>query len=226
MARQLCAGVLLMLSVGCGYNRVTLRQVPEKTAPVEERIAAAKDLLPESGLQTTYLRNGVVVGQHINHIMLGDGTRVEDPRDLLPAVEDNSATAGYIKSYEGKASTAKALSWASLGAYVGGTVLMLAPLALPHEPGKSFTDGPGLPMLITGGGIAFAGTIVMLIGGFYGGSAQQDRVSAFETYPKALVKKLDLRDDDAPKPDPKKPAKEVRAPMPSDAPLRLALAPL
>ncbi|MBX7113483.1 MAG: hypothetical protein K1X64_04045 [Myxococcaceae bacterium] len=222
MAKRWCLLVIALMSQACGYNRVTLRAVPSKDAPIEERVAAAKDLLPESGMQTTYLKNGVVVGQHINHIMLGDGTRVEDPRDLLPAVEPGSATANYIVSYEDKVSTGKVWNWTSLGAMVVGAGLMVAPLAFRPENG-SFFDGAGMPVFIAGGSVVLTGTILSLVAGFYYGSAQQDRVSAFETYPKAVVKRLDLRPEDEPKPKSKRAPEEVR--LLNDAPVRLALLP-
>lgn len=223
MAKRWFLLVVALMSQACGYNRVTIRDVPAKTAPVEERVAAAKDLLPESGMQTTYLRNGVVVGQHINHIMLGDGTRIEDPRDLLPAVEPGSATANYIISYEDKMSTSKVWGWTSLGAMAVGAALMLAPLAFRPENGSIF-DGAGMPVFIAGGGVVFTGSIFSLVSGFYSGSAQQDRVSAFETYPKALQVRLDLKE--APEPKSKsRPVDNAQAPLASDAPVRLALLP-
>lgn len=222
MAKQWCLLAVALMSQACGYNRVTLRAVPSKDAPLDERVAAAKDLMPESGLQTTYLRNGVVVGQHINHIMLGDGTRVEDPRDLLPAVEPGSPTENYIVSYEDKLKTGRVWNWVSTGAILAGAGLMLAPLAIRSEQGGIF-DGAGLPLFIAGGSTALTGTILALVGGFYFGSAQQDRVSAFETYPKALVKKLDLRPGEEPKAKSKRAPEEVR--LLKDAPVQLALFP-
>lgn len=207
------------LIFACGANRVALRPLPERTAPLPERVRAFKELAPESGVQTTFFRNGVQVGTYMNSIMLADGTRVEDPRDLLPAVDEASPTANYIKSFERKANTAAVASTVS---YVGmgvGVVVMLLPLVLPRSS-SSFDSSPLLLGLGIGGGIMLASLIPLFIAFANGGAAQADRLSAFQSYPRSLMKRLALEESDGPPPEKPAPAEVHRS---TDAPLRVSL---
>ena len=80
-----------------------------------------------------------------------------------------------------------------------------------------------LLVLALGGGIELPSVVPLVVSMAHGTQAQADRVSAFETYPKALQKRLALDDDAAPVPE-----KRDRAPssveLRRDAPVRLALA--
>lgn len=221
---RLAAVLLSILFVGCGPNRVVIRAVPEKTAPLRERQRALKDLTPESGLQTTYYRNGVPVGTNLNWLMLGDGTRVEDPRDLLPAVDDPSPTATYIHSYGTKSDAGKTWSLVGLGGFVLGSVVMLSGLFVPH----SYTSSEGLSPLMTGlavgGGIELLSLIPLYVGLFGSMAAGADRVSAFQTYPKDLQRRLAL-EEDAPAEDGSGKHLPDVVSAPGDVPWRVALLP-
>ena len=193
MKRVVLSGFIVAVLSGCfSAQRVTLREVPDKAAPMNERVKAFKDLAPESGVQTTYLRNGVAVGTTINNIMLGDGTRVEDPRDLLPAVEVNSPAARYSNDYGEKIESARTLSTVGLVGVCVGLAAMLIPLAIPHDPGD-FT--PLMAGLGIGGGITLLSLIPTYMGMFKANDAATDRLSAFQAYPKALQKRLALDDE-------------------------------
>ena len=210
---------LAALLFACGPNRVVLRPVPEKTAPLAERVRAFKDLAPESGVQTTYFRNGVQVGTLLNSIMLADGTRVEDPRDLLPAVDAASPTANYIRSFETKSTTATVASTVSYVGFGVGIGVMMVPLLLPVSS-SSFDSSRLLIGLGVGGGIALLSLIPLFIGMINAGRAQADRLSAFQSYPRSLQRRLALEEEDDVTKDKPTPTEVHRR---ADVPLRVSL---
>jgi hypothetical protein len=210
MVRVMGVVVLSVLASSCGYNRVALRPVPEKSAPVAERVRAFKELAPESGLATSYYQNGAYQGTLINSIMLGDGTRVEDPRDLLPA--------NYVDSFEEHLTAARSWSIVGWSVFGAGVVAMLVPLMLPSTM-RDLRSSNLLIGLGIGGGVELLSLIPIFVGSAQGARAQADRVSAFQSFPRALQKRLALDDDSAP-------VKEDRPPSQAhsgDAPLRVAL---
>lgn len=218
MFRLMIVIPLVAFLSACGSNRVIIRPVPEKTAPLNERTRAFKDLSPESGVQTTFFRNGVPVGTLLNSIMLTDGTRIEDPRDLLPAVEEASPAANYIRSFETKSTTATIASTVGYAGIGVGLAVMLAPLLLT----RSFSSDTS-PLFIgvgVGGGISLLSLIPLFIGFINGGQAQADRVSAFQTYPRSLQRRLALEDEDAPAQQKPTPSEVDRR---TDVPLRVSL---
>ena len=197
-----------VLGSACSYNRVALRPVPDATAPENQRLRALRDLSPESGLATSYYRNGVYQGTHVNWLILGDGTRVEDPRDLLPAVELTSPAARYANAFDTKLKRASVWSAVGWGTMAAGLVTMLVPLMMPTDySSASSYSASGFSSrisgvttgLMIGGGIELLSIVPLMIGMFTSSSAQADRLSAFETYPRALQQRLALEpDDDAP----------------------------
>jgi hypothetical protein len=213
--------LIAALSTGCGHTRVSLRPVPEKSAPLAERIKAFKDLAPESGISTNYYRNGVQVGSYVNSVMLTDGTRVEDPRDLLPAVDVGSPAANYIQAYDERLAAAGVWSTVGWSVFAAGLATMLVPLAIPYDR-SSTAMSPAITGLLVGGGIMVLSLIPIMVAASKGGAAQTDRLSAFQTYPRALQKKLALDDAEAPVQDESKSPSE--ASLQYDAPLRHTLA--
>ena len=101
---------------------------------------------------TSYFRNGAHQGTVVNSIMLGDGTRVEDPRDLLLAV-DRSPTANYIESFEVKLKAAQ--TWSVVD--TRSSVPERWPCSFPWLPRDySSSDSAMSPVitgLLVGGGI-------------------------------------------------------------------------
>lgn len=203
MHRILTLLTAFLLATSCSYNRVTIRPVPEKDAPLTERVKALKDLQPESGLSTSYFKNGVYQGTYLNSVMLGDGTRVEDPRDLLPAVEIESPTANYAFSFEEKVGTARTWSIVGWSVFAAGLATMFIPLAIS---GVSDTNAL-LIGLGVGGGIDLLSMIPILVSASYAGRAQEDRISAFQSYPKALQKRLELEEEIAAQKEESRPRK-------------------
>lgn len=203
----------------CSYNRVALRPVPEATAPEAQRVRAFRELAPQSGLATSYFQNGAYQGTYINWLTLGDGTRVEDPRDLLPAVEPTSPTARYATTFEEKTNAARGWSTAAWVGMSAGLVTMLVPLFIPRDY-SSLSSGmsPMLVGLAAGGGIELLSLVPMMIGMFKSSSAQADRVSAFETYPRSLQQRLALEEQEEEAPATRR---RQDAQLKIDRPLRL-----
>jgi hypothetical protein len=214
--------VVTLFSSACGgYHRAVLRPVPDREAPTAERVKAFKELAPESGLATSYFRNGVYQGTLLDSVMLGDGTRVEDPRDLLPAVDLTSPTAKYVESYEQKLGSAKTWSIVGWSVFAAGLATMLVPLALPHDYSSPYSASPMLVGLGIGGGIELLSLIPIFVSMSHSGGAQADRLSAFETYPRALQKRLALDDEDAPAAKSTQPT-QASSKTWADAPVELA----
>lgn len=227
---RLIAVLLSVLVVGCGPNRVVLRTVPEKTAPLHERQRALKDLAPESGLQTTYYRDGVPVGTNLDWLMLGDGTRVEDPRDLLPAVDDSSPTANYARSYAAKRTATQVWALTGLGAFAAGLVVEVLSLvamlnALTSQSGGSVGPSQLLTGMAVGAGLELGAIISFGVAIANGAAANKDRLSAFQTYPKALQRRLALQED-APAEESHDKQMQNEVSVPTDVPFRMALLPV
>jgi hypothetical protein len=214
-ARALLA-VIALVSSGCSFNRVTIADVPERTAPLKERLKAFKKLSIQSGQSTTYLKNGVPQGTSLDFVLLGDGTRVEDPRDLALAVEPTSPTGRYIAAVDESASSgamwAKIFGFGGLGALALGLGVGL-PLALQQScmrisaPGyiyngelKCMSDPatalPGALIAAIFGGIGyFALQLGLPLSAGKASGAGPDRNSAFLTYNESLKQRLGLDDE-------------------------------
>ena len=85
MTRLMCV-VLACGLLGCFPRRVTIRAVPEKTAPRAERVAAMKELLPEGGIRTTYFVNGMKSG-----VYMTSNTEHADALPVCPALQRRAA---------------------------------------------------------------------------------------------------------------------------------------
>jgi hypothetical protein len=198
--------------------------VPEKSAPRAERVAALKDLMPESGLVSTLYVDGMKSSVNLTSLMLRDGTRVEDPQDLLPAMEPRSAAPTYVESYKRAFDGWLVSSTVQSVMVVGGVVLLVSALAVP--------DASLSPSFSVKGVLALAGLssfvlswVPYLVARILGSKSDEERTSAFNAYPSSLIRRLDLEGDDVPPP----PAPHTPLPRSAlllrDAPLRLALLP-
>jgi hypothetical protein len=218
MRTAVVCGVVLVAS-GCAMSRVSLRPVPEATAPLKERQRAWEDLAPSSALQTTYLQRGAVVGQSLDYLILGDGTRVADPRDLLPAVDADSPTARAVARFEEKydaARTQATAGWVIFG--VGGVALSASPLLLGGL-GGSRDMSPAFVAIGASAAVMLVGTIVALVASGRLTDAGHERLSAFSTYPLSLRRRLAL-DEPAQSPSPAPAPDSVSLPL--DAPVRVS----
>ncbi len=215
----LLAIAIVTTAPACGYNRIVLPVVPSKTAVADERLKALKDLQIENQSGTTYKH-----GTSWDFVILANGVRVEDPRDLLPAMEPGSPAATYVKSFEEKYERSRTFEYITLGGLLGGLAVMVSPF-----PAAVGSANPGdlqrivVPVGI-GAGIVMASLIPLFISTYNGFNAEKDRRSAFMTYPKSLQSRLAL-DGELPSSNPQAPAGRSQLMLRPDAPYRVALLP-
>lgn len=216
--------VFCFLSSGCGLNRVTLPPVPEKTAPLPERVRAYKELQPQHAVLGNYSKEGVHVSSTIDSILLANGVRVEDPRDLLPAMEPEDAASNFARGYEEKWSRGRTLSVVGGGVGVLGIVVAFVPLANPD----AFRSADGRSSATTASMIGL-GVLALSAIPFYFSrrafeDAERDRISAFQTYPESLRKRLAIHEDAA-RGSTVPPRQQVNRDVPEDLPLQVTLLP-
>ena len=166
---------------------------PSLKASEAERVAAYRDLSISNGQQTTYLRNGVPQGTSTDFVMLGNGTRVVDARDLMPLVLPDSPTAKYLGDIDARVERGRSNRpiWALVGlGLLGGGIALLAAV-------------DGVTPAVTGVvGITF-GSLILLGSAADPASAAlgcADRTSAFMTYNRSLQQKLGLEHELVPPP--------------------------
>jgi hypothetical protein len=178
----------------------TPRQMPHQTlvapsaaAPEAERIAAHERLFARADA-VSGVRGGTM---RTDYLVLGDGTRIHHPEDLIPVVDAASPTArAAAKSAAASESWRRSRSkgivpWYVAGAGIGvGTVLMFS--GIHSDDGMALTlSGTGLMLGSLIGGLV-AGLIVEGDAGERYAEARDERVSAFATYNDDLVKRLAL----------------------------------
>ena len=181
-----------------------------------------KELLPEGGVRTTWFVNGIKAGVYLSSITLRDGTRVEDPTDLLPAMEPGSAGPAYVEAYQRASEGWLISSTVQSSLVVGGVIALVTALALPDPPGLAPNTWSGRGVLALSGLIsAFAlSWIPYFVARRFNTVSEEERTSAFHAYPGSLARRLDLEDPEG-SPDPSHSSMN----FPSDAPLRAALLP-
>ena len=210
---------LVIVSSSCAYRRVQIRSVPDADSPLAERQEAYRDLAPTSALETTVIQNNQVSHQTTEFIILGDGTRVADPRDLLPAVLPTSRLAEQITkfdseyvSYLNRVRTGITIELLSGVAAVIGLAVMLGANNRPYEA-DIFTwrrdDSAyygGLATLLIGSAAMIGSAIAALIPS----EAGDMRLSIFSGFERALKSRLGL-DDSPPSPSIQKDAQASRS---------------
>jgi hypothetical protein len=215
----LFVGVVLS---SCASSRVALPTPPPLTAPETERRQALLDLAPTSQLDVVGVRHGVVVSQATAFLMLGNGLRVEDPRDLVAAVLPKSATAQYADEFDQHFDTAgKAFFVELIGLGAGlllGTIglsMGLSRLVWDAPPSFHYTvvPGDGVPFAVSGGVGLGVGFVAMFVSLIQMGQAQKAKESAFLAYPMDLQRRLGFIPVPASVP--------VAPPLPEDAPTSL-----
>lgn len=166
---------------------------PSATAPEAERIAAHERLFARADA-VSGVRGGTM---RTDFLILGDGTRIHHPEDLIPVVDPASPTArAAAKSAAASESVRRSHSrsvvpWYVAGAGIGvGTVMMFS--GVRSDDGSALTlAGTGLMVGSLVGGLV----VGMLLEGDVGArhaEARDERVSAFATYNDDLVKRLAL----------------------------------
>jgi hypothetical protein len=204
---------VVLAASGCAFNRVALAPLPLRDAPLPVRVKAYKAYAIQNGQQTTYLRNGVPQSTLLNFVLLGDGTRVEDARDLSPAVEPGSPTGKFIARIEAGVEGAKRASTILFIASVAVIALGLSigiPLLLEERCTSVPATGGYLgyqtcfkPGTVPGG-IAVSGAglgalsltnLWPFVASMAARGNMEDRTSAFMTYNQSLRARLGLDDE-------------------------------
>jgi hypothetical protein len=187
---------LLLLASGCVYSRVTLAPLPEVTAPLERRLAAFQALSIISIDSTKWFdqaRPNVTLKTDLDEVVLGDTTRVEDPRDLLPAVLPESPTARLIAAYEQDVHEATIIKVVVSGS---GAVAFAASVALSIAGAAAAQQRlPDAGTLTTFGVLLSVPAVVAI---FFGAllpitPPSSTRASAFSRYNEDLAQRLGLR---------------------------------
>lgn len=172
---------------------VVLETPPAKSAPEAERRAYYVDHAPTAMRSVSYPSTW---SEPVSFLIIEDGTRIEHPVDLLPAVEPTSPTA--LAAQRTQAQQDAAFWWTTAGTTamaVGAfTPLIMPLLAVGDLPGQP-TDAT----VISGLAASAAGLLVLAGGGVALGvglragiDAQRERETAFLTYDRALRTRLGL----------------------------------
>jgi hypothetical protein len=179
----------------------TPRQAPHQTlvapsaaAPEAERIAAHERLFARADA-VSGVRGGTM---RTDYLVLGDGTRIHHPEDLIPVVDPASPTArAAAKSAAASESLRRSRSRGSIPWYVAGAgiaagmVVMFSGVRSDDGGGDLILAGTGLMVGSLVGGLV-AGLILEGDAGERHVEARDERVSAFATYNDDLVKRLAL----------------------------------
>lgn len=175
----------VVLVQGCAYSRVVLPDVPAIDAPmpVREQARAALAIRASESTQWFNVRQPkVVLFSDMDFVTLGNGLKVEDPRDLLPAVRPDSETAKLLEAYEGEvdtATTAKFILFTAGLATVAGAYLLT-------RQGSDVGSVVGGLLIPVGAMAAMIGLLMQMTPA--GGS----RLGAFAAYNDDLAKRLGL----------------------------------
>jgi hypothetical protein len=193
------SNVVLLLGVlasGCVYSRVTLPPVPAVDAPLTQRQAAFRSLSIISDESTRWSmsnRPNVTLKTDLEWVTLGDGTQVEDPRDLASAVLPNSQTARLLAAYENEvhqATNAKLIVLTSSVVALGASIAFFAAGAAASQNRQ-----PGAAELTTVGVfLSFPGILGMFLGTLMRIAPDSGtRATAFLRYNDDLAERLGLR---------------------------------
>lgn len=173
--------------------KVVLEAPPPRSAPEAERRAYYVDHAPTAMRSVSYPNTWA---EPVSFLIIEDGTRIEQPIDLLPAVDPTSPTA--LAAQRSREQEQAAFWWTTAGSAamaVGAFSPLVLPLLavsdLPGQPsdatvmGGVAASGAGL-LLLAGGGIALGVGVRAAIDG------QRERETAFLTYDRALRTRLGL----------------------------------
>jgi hypothetical protein len=188
--------LLGVLAAGCVYSRVALPPVPPVDAPLAQRQAAFDSLSIISDESTRWSmsdRPNVTLKTDLEWVTLGDGTQVEDPRDLARGVLPNSQTARLLAAYENEVNQATTAKLVVLGI---GLVTLAGSFALvtagsvasqTRQPGAGELTSLGVVISIPGIVATFIGALMRLT------PDSGTRATAFFRYNDDLAARLGLR---------------------------------
>ncbi len=179
-------GLGVVLVQGCAYSRVALPDVPSIDAPMPVRAQARAELAIKSSESTQWFnvrQPKVVLFSDMDFVTLGSGLKVEDPRDLLPAVRPDSATAKFLEAYEAEVDTA---TTAKFILFTAGLATAAGAYALTRFGRSDVTSVIGGLLIPVGAMAAMIGLLMQMTPA--GGS----RLAAFAAYNDDLAKRLGL----------------------------------
>jgi hypothetical protein len=159
-------------------------------------VKAYRDLAPRPDQLTV---DSLTLGRPTyRSLVLGDGTTVEDPRDLVPAMDPNDPAVEHVNAFAKKSVVFDRLETAVLvGLGVSGAALVFSSSLV----GSASTDARRTAINV-GWGVAAASLCVAgvlhLLGFSALSQALDERDSVFRSYQRALQKRLMLDDDPSP----------------------------
>lgn len=182
--------LLSFATQACGPHRVPL-SAPPSDAPLDERVKAF-ERLEAIGEEYHQLGGSVRPGRDPNAsptaLVLSDGTRIHDPRDLSPVVRTDSQTARAIDRYD-----TVYKRWRPL-VIVGSVMVPVGVMAA--SVGAATWDWDevkfGKPLAVTGLALFAVGLTTSIIAWTQGYKLRQARKSAMQTYDRDLLIRLDL----------------------------------
>jgi hypothetical protein len=164
---------------------------PPASAPLQARAEAYDQLKGLSFHETTVTTYGSLGATGTSHstdyLQLANGTRVYYPEDLLPVVAEGSPSAKAAQASESKRETAGYLTMGSIASVVAGTVIAILPFTQAsggHINGTPILLGLGVALV---GGLGFG-----IAAHFVGESSQDEAATAYETYDRGLLDRLNL----------------------------------
>jgi hypothetical protein len=122
-----------------------------------------------------------------DYMQLANGGRVYYPEDLLPVVPDDSPPAKAAHASRSKRDTAGMLTLGSVLSVAAGAVLVILPLTQSSQGHVN-----GTPILFGLGLAVFGGAGFGIASHFVSESAQDEAATAYETYDRSLLDRLNL----------------------------------
>jgi hypothetical protein len=177
--------VIALFGSGCATLHPQLT-APPADAPLDDRAAAYDALRPAPAIELRGLER-----PSTPELVLNDGTRVVDARDLEPVVASDSATTAHAEHAAELANSAT--WWTSAGGLVvlAGAVGLAAWTAETSTLQKAF-DPQNLEWFGAGIGVVGAGAVLGVVGGVQRVEADEESEAAFRSYNRDLRARLAL----------------------------------
>lgn len=183
--------LLVLLATGC-LTRVALPAAPAPDAPMAQRKQALSDF---TGTRT---QDAILVAQLKDpvksepYLLLGNGLRVEDPRDLLPLVDPDSQTAADANAFEIAQSRSSVFAGGAIAAPLLGIGALIGGFVVPALRGGKVSSADGVPFIIGAAATSFTGLAFALVAVVFRGVSSGEKDKAFAAYAADLAHHLGL----------------------------------
>lgn len=190
----------------CPPAHVQLQDVPDRTAPMQERLEAYNHLAPAYAHKLNVIvragPNGNYAGTqaYTEFIQLEDGRRVWVAHDLKPAVDPDSATAKAIADEDFHNEKTKVWGWVAAGTMGTGLAVFSIGPFLAYLPSIAFgrpqgSMGPFVPATIAALGVAIgaAGGTALVPYVHHAQRRSDARARAFQNFHRDLRTHLGLK---------------------------------